>query len=88
MANQNPRIELAFAACPQITTTCGVANGAVLKSFTDTTTAAITVLLLAANGMTNKDKCTWVATSMKAAPTFTVANGTGASTLGLATLNW
>ena len=88
MANQNPRIELAFAACPQITSTCGTTNGAVLKSFTDTTTSAITVVLLAANGLTNKDKCTWVASSAKAAPTFSIANGTTPTTLGLATANW
>jgi len=66
---------------------CGTTGGSPIASIlTPLTNAAVEILIAKTSTLTTNDKCTWVAWSYVAAPTFTLADG--ADSKGLATANW
>jgi len=82
----NQRLELAQVACPQIADWCGTV---VVVPIT-TTTAITPIEVTAVKTLVAGSKCTWLAYSVKYAPTFTISKGAaGTATIGgLATANW
>jgi len=87
-ASANQRLELAQVACPQIASFCGQTSSAAITSILTplTATGSVVIDVATTSLLTTNDKCTWVAWSYVAAPTFTLADGAAAK--GIATLNW
>jgi len=51
-------MELAFVGCPQVKAYCGAKD--VLQAINSTSATAV-ITVAAGGGLTNEDKCTWVA---------------------------
>jgi len=80
--NDNQRLELAMVACPNKTDLCG-ADG--YKLLTDNT--PFVVKIAASVTLLTTDKCTWVVSSYKMAPTFVVA-AEPTKSLGITSAGW
>jgi len=73
-----------MVGCPQKSLWCGTVTAAkIITTLTDSTTNPVTLTVTSA--LTTADKCTWVASSMLAAPTFKFGKGAGS---GITTTNW
>lgn len=81
--SQNARLELALVGCPQGATMCNSGSTMATDLATASTTATFTMPV---STMTLTSKCTWVAYSTIAGPTFVF--GESAASLGLVGSNW